>query len=84
MKKKFSNGFKFSSLCCSFFGHHYAVSKKVTLHIKEYKCIHCGKEVTTDVSGNLSMLTPELQEINNTLERLYQKRHRAPQQQQVA
>jgi hypothetical protein len=84
MKKKFSNGFKFSSFCCGLFGHHYAVSKKVTLHIKEYKCIHCGKEVTTDVSGNLSMLTPELQEINNTLERLYQKRHRAPQQQQVA
>ncbi len=62
---------------CSIFGHHYAVSKKVTSHIKEYKCIHCGREVTTDVSGNLSVLTPELQEINNTLENIYQKRHRA-------
>lgn len=82
MKKVFSNyGSKLSSFCCSFFGHHYAVSKKVTLHIKEYKCIHCGKEVTTDVSGNLSMLTPELQEINNTLERLYQKKHRTTTQQ---
>ncbi len=65
---------------CNLFGHHYAVSKKVTLHIKEYKCIHCGKEVTTDVSGNLSALTPELQDINNTLEDIYQKRHRAAQQ----
>lgn len=62
---------------CNIFGHHYSVSKKVTLHIKEYKCIHCGKEVTTDVSGNLSTLTPELQDINKTLENIYQKRHRA-------
>ncbi|MCX2718624.1 hypothetical protein [Lentiprolixibacter aurantiacus] len=62
---------------CSIFGHHYSVSKKVTMHIKEYKCVHCGKEVTTDVSGNLSNLTPELQEINQTLERLYQRRHGA-------
>ncbi len=60
---------------CSIFGHHYSVSKKVTMHIKEYKCVHCGKQVTTDVSGNLSILTPELQEINQTLEELYQKRH---------
>lgn len=64
-------------LFCNLFGHHYSVSKKVTLHIKEYKCIHCGKEVTTDVSGNLSTLTPELQDINKTLENIYQKRHRA-------
>lgn len=71
---------KFSSICCSLFGHHYSVSKKVTLHIKEYKCVHCGKEVTTDVSGKLSALTPELQDINSTLENLYQKRHGATQQ----
>jgi hypothetical protein len=30
---------------CQIFGHHYSVSKKVTQHIKEYKCIHCDKEV---------------------------------------
>ena len=62
---------------CNIFGHHYSVSKKVTGHIKEYKCVHCGRQVTTDVDGNLSELTPELQEINETLERLYQRRHRA-------
>ncbi|WP_435624143.1 hypothetical protein [Flagellimonas sp.] len=65
---------KFSSFFCHLFGHHYVVSKKVTEHIKEYKCIHCGKEVTTDVSGTLSVLTPQMQEINNTLEDMYQKR----------
>lgn len=62
---------------CNIFGHHYSVSKKVTQHIKEYECIHCGREVTTDVDGNLSALTPELQEINKTLENLFKKRHRA-------
>jgi DNA-directed RNA polymerase subunit RPC12/RpoP len=65
---------------CNIFGHHYSVSKKVTQHIKEYKCIHCGKQVTTDVSGNLAILTPELEDINNTLESIYQKRHSAAEQ----
>lgn len=65
---------------CNIFGHHYSVSKKVTQHIKEYKCIHCGKQVTTDVSGNLAILTPELEDINKTLESIYQKRHSATEQ----
>lgn len=70
---------------CNIFGHHYSVSKRVTSHIKEYKCVHCGKQVTTDVSGNLSVLTPELREINDTLEFIYQKKHSTEQhQQQVA
>ncbi|MCO5724329.1 hypothetical protein [Robiginitalea marina] len=60
---------------CSLFGHHFRISKSVTSHIKEYSCVHCGKQVTTDASGNLSLLTPELREINETLENIYQKRH---------
>ncbi|MBC2838366.1 hypothetical protein [Robiginitalea sp. SC105] len=71
-------------LFCTIFGHHFSVSKKVTSHIKEYSCVHCGKQVTTDVSGNLSNLTPELREINQTLELIYQKRHAAHTHQQVA
>lgn len=71
---------KVSSIFCYIFGHHYGVSKEVTLHIKEYRCVHCSKEVTTDASGNLSELTPELQDINNTLHSIYQKRHGAAQQ----
>ena len=65
---------------CTIFGHHYSVTKKVTGHIKEYKCVHCSRKVTTDVDGNLSALTPELQEINETLENLYQKKHRTAQE----
>jgi hypothetical protein len=40
--------------------------------------------VTTDVTGNLSALTPQLKEINETLERIYQKRHIKGSTQQVA
>ena len=71
-------------LFCSIFGHHFTVSKKVTSHIKEYSCVHCGKQVTTDVSGNLSNLTPQLREINDTLAHIYQRRHASAHQQQVA
>ncbi len=69
---------------CSIFGHHFSVSKKVTSHIKEYSCVHCGKQVTTDVSGNLSLLTPQLREINETLERIYRKRLNRNASKQVA
>ncbi len=68
---------KMKRVFCSIFGHHFSVSKRITLHIKEYKCIHCGKEVTTNESGSLSNLTPELQDINKTLHALFKKRHRA-------
>ncbi len=82
MKKVFTGyGNRFTAFCCSIFGHHYAVTKRVTQHIKEYQCIHCQKQVTTDVNGNLSRLTPELQDINETLQELYRKRHGAAQQQ---
>ncbi len=69
---------------CTLFGHHFSVTKKVTSHIKEYSCVHCGKQVTTDVSGNLSALTPQLREINNTLEAIYRKRLNRSAPQQVA
>ncbi|MCL6266760.1 hypothetical protein [Flagellimonas myxillae] len=68
------HGNKFSSFFCNLFGHHYVVSKKVTQHIKEYKCLHCQKEVTTDASGKLSALTPQMQDINSTLEDMYRRR----------
>lgn len=82
MKKVITDyGTKLGAICCSIFGHHFIVSNNITLHIKEYKCVHCHKQVTTDASGNLSELTPELRDINNTLQNIYQKRHRAATQQ---
>ncbi|WP_158975151.1 hypothetical protein [Cellulophaga sp. L1A9] len=82
MKKVISScGSKFNAFCCTIFGHHYTMSRKVTSHIKEYKCLHCEKQVTTDANGKLARLTPEMKDINATLENLYQKRHRASHQQ---
>ncbi|OQD44181.1 hypothetical protein BUL40_01090 [Croceivirga radicis] len=69
-------GSKITGLFCSLFGHHFVVSKKVTHHIKEYKCIHCQTQVTTDERGKLTALTDKLKEINKTLEEMYQKRNR--------
>lgn len=78
MKKITSpEGNKLTGVFCNIFGHHYTVSKRVTQHIKEYKCLHCQKQVTTDECGKLSTLTPIMQEINKTLEEMYQKRNRS-------
>lgn len=70
------DGNKITGIFCNFFGHHFVVSKKVTHHIKEYHCVHCGKQVTTDERGKLSLLTPKLKEINHALADMYQKRNR--------
>ena len=70
------DGNKITGIFCNFFGHHFVVSKKVTEHIKEYRCVHCGKQVTTDERGKLSPLTQKMKEINNTLEDMYQRRSR--------
>ncbi|MBT8259384.1 MAG: hypothetical protein KJO49_12975 [Bacteroidia bacterium] len=62
------------NLYCSFFGHKYEVTKKVTYHVKEYRCRHCGEQVTTSGNGGLTLLTPKYKEINAVLERIHQKR----------
>lgn len=70
------DGNKITGVFCNFFGHHYVVSKKVTEHIKEYRCVHCGKQVSTDERGKLAPLTQKMKEINNALEDMYQRRSR--------
>lgn len=62
------------SIYCSFFGHQYEVSKKITYHVKEYKCSHCNTQMTTNGKGGLSPLTPKFKEINSVLERIHQNR----------
>lgn len=59
---------------CSFFGHNYVVSKKITLHVNEYKCTHCQTQMTTSVNGELIPLTPKFKEINSVLGRIHRKR----------
>lgn len=62
------------SIYCSFFGHQYEVSKKVTYHVKEYKCAHCSAQMTTNGQGGLTPLTPKYKEINSVLERIHYSR----------
>ena len=60
-----------SKLCCTIFGHKYKVTKKVTYHIKEYKCSCCNRELTTNSNGKLTELTPTFKDINAALSRIY-------------
>ncbi|MDW5289946.1 hypothetical protein [Formosa sp. PL04] len=58
-------------LYCNIFGHKYEVTKQVTYHVKEYKCKHCKRELTTNSNGNLIELTPKFKDINAILERIH-------------
>ena len=64
----------FQRMYCDVFGHRYEVSKKVTSHVKEYKCRCCKHELTTNSNGRLTELTPTFKEINSILERIHTAR----------
>ncbi|PKA82762.1 hypothetical protein ATE92_0899 [Ulvibacter sp. MAR_2010_11] len=59
---------------CATVGHHYKVTRKVTNHINEYKCTHCGREVTDNQSGKLETLTQKIKEVNTNVAEFFQKR----------
>lgn len=61
-------------ILCSIFGHRIITTRNVTNHFKEYKCTVCSLELTNDVNGQKTFLTPELKEINETLIGFYKKR----------
>lgn len=56
---------------CDIFGHKYVVSKEVTCPVKEYTFICCKRELTTNLNGSLTELTPKFKDINATLARIY-------------
>ncbi len=75
MKKIFlSYGGRLDKICCSIFGHHFVISKKITSHIKEYKCVHCCKQVSNDEKGHFTNLTPEVRAFNQELSQFHQRR----------
>ena len=74
MKKTTNKPTLIPKMYCNLFGHDYQVTKKVTLHVKEYTCRHCKKELTTNSNGKLIELTPKFKEINAILERIYTSR----------
>ncbi len=71
---KSTNSGSLQRLYCDLFGHNYEISKKVTAHVKEYKCRCCKKELTTNSNGRLTELTPTFKEINSVLERIHAAR----------
>ena len=68
--------FTLSSVVCITFGHDYIVTRKVTNHINEYKCSHCGREMTDNDSGYLEPLTQQLKNANTSLAVFFQKKSR--------
>ena len=66
--------FSFSGFVCSTFGHDYVITRKVTNHINEYRCTHCGKEVTDNFSGNLEQLTLKNKQVNSSLALFFEKK----------
>ena len=65
----------FFNFICSAFGHDYYETTKVTNHISEYKCSHCGKEVTDNASGQIEILTNKNREINASLASFFKKKN---------
>ncbi|PQJ16191.1 hypothetical protein [Aureicoccus marinus] len=73
-KRPIGQGSKIKGALCAVLGHEYKVSREITDHIKEYTCMHCQKQVCADVNGQLTQLTSEKIEINNTLRAIHFKR----------
>jgi hypothetical protein len=62
-------------LFCFFFGHRIITTRNITHHFKEYKYTVCSLELTKDEKGNKTSLTPELKDINRTLEIFFYKKN---------
>ena len=64
------------SLVCLTFGHDYIVTRKVTDHINEYRCSHCGREVSENDTGHLEELTQKVKRANASLASFFEKKNR--------
>jgi hypothetical protein len=64
----------FFGIICTTVGHNYKVTRKVTNHINEYKCSHCGREVTDNISGNVELLTNKMREVNSNVSSYFKRR----------
>lgn len=62
------------AIFCRIFGHHFTISKQITSHIKEYKCKHCGSEITSTSIGTRELLNDKNKKVNQTLAAFYQKK----------
>lgn len=74
MDKFPTSPFSLLSIVCATFGHDYVVSRKVTDHVNEYTCAHCGKEVADNMQGSVEILTLKIRKANNALASFYAKK----------
>jgi transposase-like protein len=63
------------AVICNLTGHKYRTKRKITNYFNEYQCKRCGRQMTDDLNGRLTKLTPELSEINETLRMIFQKKN---------
>ena len=61
-------------IICTTFGHDYIITRKVSDHINEYQCSHCGREVTDNMHGTLEELTSRIKRVNTTVATFLAKR----------
>jgi hypothetical protein len=69
---KLAESLTMNKFLCAVFGHHYGLSRSIR-HIKEYDCVHCGKQVTSIDGRKIYPLTPEIKNINQAVEAFYNK-----------
>lgn len=68
------NKFSFAKVYCSIFGHKLKVTKNVTDHVHEYKCVNCGQEMTDTANGFLAPLTKKFKETNSYISKIHRRR----------
>ncbi|WP_417884750.1 DUF1660 family phage protein [Zunongwangia sp.] len=66
--------FSFVKLYCRIFGHKLKVTKNVTDHVCEYRCKHCGEELTDTANGFLAPLTRKFKETNAYIAKIHRRR----------
>lgn len=61
---------------CSFTGHNFKVTHQVNKRVQELCCVKCGKQMTTNIYGNLVPLSDKYSRINRALNDLAVKKNR--------
>lgn len=76
MENKEPVPFWLSYIRCKLFDHSFVVSKNVTDHLHEYKCRHCGLEMTDTANGFWARLTPKFRATNEFIAKIHKRRQR--------
>lgn len=76
MSNSSKSSFSIGSIVCQTIGHKYTETRKITNHIHEYKCKHCGREVTENSAGNIELLTNKVKQINNNVAEFFERKNR--------